>query len=489
MLSSLLAYLDDRKIAYQLHTKPDDFNWMEPGESQDNWIRAVLLQLDDSSEKSHAEAANVDLISAHRPESPQQMEQLLHRETPAHALLAILPANRMLDFNLLASHQQQTMRPLKGEEADRLMPEVAAGIRVPLPGYVDLPAIVDKAVAQLETIWFEAGDGDHYIEMSSSDFLEMHSSIAQLSFSFPLSTLYRPEGMHLRAEPHFSNLRIQGRIEDLSDLPPMPGIALDILALKSNRHACAKDLAEIVRKDPGLSAQVMGWANSAFYGYQGEIDSIETAISRVLGFDRVINLSLGIVLGNTLQVPSAGPLGLKNYWKQALLTANLAEKLSVEMNIQHRPTRGLVYLSGLLHNIGHLLLGHAFPPQFFVLNRFIEVNPHIQVSDIEKYVLGVTHEQIGAWLLKSWNLPAEICEATRWHHQEEYASPYAAYSNLIFLANHMLGTQFIGDSRPGNFPEAVLELLGLKKRHTESVWLSVGEYIPEVNSMARQLAA
>lgn len=488
MLSPLYTYLNSQAIPYQVHAKPADFSWMEPGENQDNWIRAVLLQDQNvGSEDALEKVSNTDLvtsISTSQQYTPQQVSSPTNR-----VFLAVLPANRMLDFNQLTSHYHNNMSLLKGSEADNYMTHVLSGIRVPLPGLFDLTAIIDENISNMDTVWFEAGDGEHYVEMSSADFLSIHQPMSSFSFSFPLSSLYLPEGTQMKADPHFADLRIQGRIEDLSDLPPMPGIALDILSLKSNRHACAKDLSDIVRQDPGLSAQVMGWAKSAFYGYRGEIDSIETAISRVLGFDRVINLSLGIVLGNTLQVPSEGPLGLNNYWKQALLTANLAEKLSLKMNVQNRPVRGLVYLSGLLHNIGHLLLGHAFPPQFFVLNRFIEVNPHIQVSDIEKYVLGVTHEQIGAWLLKSWNLPDEICEATRWHHQEEYASPYAAYSNLIFLANHMLGSQFIGDSRPGAFPDAVLELLGLSKQDAESVWLTMDEFIPEVDSMARQLAA
>jgi len=478
LLHSLVEFLNHKGVNYQVHLKPDDFNWMEPGESQENWLRAVLLS-------AEADAIDKHFLSSKNIEKAQQNIKSPQNEV----LLAILPASRMLDFNRLSLLKQQSMRPLIGEDADFLMQQAAPGFRVPLPEFFNLPAVIDEKIANMGKVWFEAGDKKHYIEMESADFLSLNNNSQLCNFSFPLSSLYLPEGTRTKGEHSFSDLRIQGRIEDLSDLPPMPNIALDILALKSNRHACAKDLAGIVAKDPGLSAQVMGWANSAFYGYRGDIDSIETAISRVLGFDRVINLSLGIVLGNTLQVPIAGPLGLNNYWKQALLTANLAEKLSLKMNVQNRPVRGLVYLSGLLHNIGHLLLGHAFPPQFFVLNRFIEVNPHIEVSEIEKYVLGVTHEQICAWLLKSWNLPEEICEATRWHHQEEYASPYAAYSNLIFLANHMLGAQFIGDARPGAMPGAILELLGLSKQDTESVWLTMDEFIPEVDSMAKQLAA
>jgi len=462
VLNDLYEFLNIKGFAYQVMKKPEDFNWMSPGENQDNWIRAVLLSEKVSDNKEM---------------------------TSDKVFIAVVPANRMLDLNQLSRITDTDIELLKGETADKLMPNVVSGIRLALPEFVKMDAIIDSSIFKMGALCFEAGDGKHYIEMESLDYIKIHQDFKCEDISYPISDLYLPEITPQKAQLNFSTMRIEGRISEIENLPTMPGIGLKILSLKSNRHACATDLAEIVLQDPSLAAQVVSWAKSAYYGYRGEVDSVETAISRVLGFDRVMNLALGIALGSTMKVPHEGPLGLKNYWRQALLTANLAEKLCMKMDIQSRPTQGLVYLSGLLHNIGHLLLGHSFQPQFFVVNRFIEANPHVAVSEIEKYVLGITHEQMGAKLLKQWNLPEEVIEATRWHHQEEYASQYAAYSNLILLATHLLGNQFIGDSRPGPFPVAVLELLGIQKHDVETVWYSMVEHIAELDYMASQLAA
>ncbi len=458
MLNRVKQLLDSQAVNYRIIEKLDDKPWLE---NINHWIRAVAMTTEDES------ALNQQFI-------------------------AILPFNHMLDFNLLTQALQTEIKPLQGESADNIFTKCKPGIRVPLAQLFGLDSILDSSIEKTEKVCFEVGDGLHYVEMKSTDFTSLCGLSNQCkpgNISFPIENLYLSNGIQDPGLRDFSSLRIQGRVEEINDLPPLPGVAIEIIELKANRFATAKDLAEIIQKDPSLSALIMGWANSAFYGFQGTITSLQQAISTVLGFDMVINLSLGISLSQTLKVPEEGPIGLNNYWKQAILCANLSEKLAMRMAPASRPHSGLVYLSGLLHNIGHLLLGHSFPPQFYVLNRFIEVNPHIEVSTIEKYLLGVNHEEIGAWLLTNWNLPVEIVDATRWHHQEEYASPNAAYSNLILLSNCMLGSLGIGDAKPTEIPQAVLELLGLTEKQALSAFQSMESYLPELESLALQLAA
>ena len=458
MLVRVKQFLDSRSVTYQIHEKGDEKPWLD---SINHWVRAVAMTTQEQS------ATNQQFI-------------------------AILPFNHMLDFNLLTQSLQQEIIPLQGEAADALFSRCATGIRVPLADLFELDSILDSSIQERQWVCFEVGDGAHYVEMKSNEFVSLcsGSDLCQIgNISFPIKNLYLSKGIKDPGLRDFSSLRIQGRVEQISDLPPIPSVAIEIIELKANRFATAGDLAKIIEKDPGLSALIMGWANSAYYGFQDKITSLNQAISTVLGFDMVINLSLGIALSQTLKVPAEGPIGLKNYWRQAVLSANLSEKLAMRMSPSVRPHSGLVYLSGLLHNIGHLLLGHSFPPQFFVLNRFIEVNPHIEVSTIEQYILGVSHEQIGAWLLTNWNLPAEIVDATRWHHQEEYASPNAVYSNLILLSNCMLGNLKVGDARPSEIPQAVLELLGLTENQALSAFQAMENYMPELESLALQLAA
>ena len=156
---------------------------------------------------------------------------------------------------------------------------------------------------------------------------------------------------------------------------------------------------------------------------------------------------------------------------------------------KHRPERGLAYLSGLLHNFGHILLGHLFPPQFYLINRYIEANPGIRVEDVEHFVMGVTHQEIGAWLMKNWHMPDELIVAVRWHHQEEFWSKHSVYSNLVLLAGRLLKRIELGDAVNHELPESVLELLNLDEEKVNESFNQLLEERETLDLMSKQLVA
>ena len=222
---------------------------------------------------------------------------------------------------------------------------------------------------------------------------------------------------------------LRRRIEQIYQLPPMPEMAQRILALRNDPDASIADLAAIVEMDPSLAAQVVRHATSPFYGYRGKIRSIHDAITRVLGFDLVMNMALGLAMGRSFRNPKDGPLGLRAFWRHAVYSACLAQALAREVPEDRRPEPGLAYLAGLLHNFGFLLLGHLFPPEFKLLNRLVAANPDKPVSALEKCVLGMGqaqdvldmgHAGIGAWLMQAWQMPEEIVVTLREHHDPEY---------------------------------------------------------------------
>src|SRR5690606_11120538 len=135
-----------------------------------------------------------------------------------------------------------------------------------------------------------------------------------------------------------------------------------------------------------------------------------------LGFDLVINLALGLSLGRSLSVPKEGPHGYAPYWQQSVVTASLCAELVRQIPTRLRPNQGLAYLCGLLHNFGYLVLGHVFPPQFTLVNRHIEANPHVNRMYVERHLLGLTREQISACLLQQWRMPDELIAAVRQQH-------------------------------------------------------------------------
>ena len=284
-------------------------------------------------------------------------------------------------------------------------------------------------------------------------------------------------------------LDIKPRIEKIDKLPPMPEMTQKIIRLSSDPNASVAALVKVVELDPSLAVQIMRYASSPFFGYQGKIDSVNTAIARVLGFSMVVNLALGMTAAKPFKIPRNVPLGLENFWRHAVFSAALVQAISSALNEELRPPAGLAYLSGLLHNFGHLLLGHLFKKEFLILNKFVASEPETPVVEIEKKILGTDHGQIGAWLMQAWKLPEEVVIATREHHNEDYNGPHAVYPQLVMLADHLLKGQGIGDAPDSNIPAAILDALELGEYQVTMLTNRVLEDCDALDRMAQQLAS
>jgi len=290
-------------------------------------------------------------------------------------------------------------------------------------------------------------------------------------------------------QPNKPLLDIKSRIARLKRLPPMPEMAQRIVQLNSNPDAKVKDLVSIVELDPSLTAQVMRYSSSPFFGYRGKVDSVHTAISRVLGYNMVMNLALGVTAARSFKIPKNVPLGLDYFWHHAVYSAAMVQALSSALPAEIRPPAGLAYLAGLLHNFGHLLLGHLFKQEFLLLNKCISREPKRAVVDIEKEVLGVDHTRIGAWLLKAWRMPDEIVVATREHHNEYYQGPHAVYSQLVMLSDLLLKQYDISNDGPAEIPDSIMQMLELGEYQVAAISRQVLGDSTGLNSMAMQLSA
>lgn len=260
---------------------------------------------------------------------------------------------------------------------------------------------------------------------------------------------------------------IEKRIEQVYELPTMPELGRRILLLQSDPNAGALQLANIVQLDPSLAAQVIRYASSAYYGYRGRINNIHDAISRVLGYDLVLNLALGLAAGRSFRIPDEGPLGLSRFWEHAMLSAVLAQKLGACVPGAQRPKSGYSYLCGLLHDFGVLLLGHLFLPEFKLLNRFAAAHPDKTLTELEGRLLGMGgardvlamgHARIGAWLMQAWKMPESVVVTLLEHHNPEYRGEHEVCVHLLQLCDFLLLHED-DVPEPGDLPEAHLSIL------------------------------
>jgi len=191
-----------------------------------------------------------------------------------------------------------------------------------------------------------------------------------------------------------------------------------------------------------------------------------------------------------------GPLGLKSFWRHATYNAQLSLLLAEKITpaVDHKR----VYQSGLLHNIGFLLFGHLFKPEFQLLNKLVQANPNTPISFLEKHaigmgqakhVLGMGHGHLGAWLMKSWNMPEEMIIAQQEHHSHDYTGKHWEYAAITLVANHLLKRVNIGDADSVELPGELMSRLGLTEKMASDLLFEMLEQATDLDLQASKSAA
>ncbi len=405
----------------------------------------------------------------------------------------VIPSNRILDLNRLSQQCGRQFSALSFDELTRLKNKFGIEDFPALPQVTQIDSLVDEHLLEEEQLFITSGDNHEWIKLPLDCFksLTTSSTIGQFSVPLPIPCYEQSPSQDLddvhAAIKQFTPLRIKQRLEETLDLPPLPETARKIIDLRVDPNADTTELAKVIEMDPGMAAQVVSWARSPYYGVKGEIKSVEDAVIRVLGFDLVINLALGLALGRTLSVPKEGPNGYAPFWQQAVMTAALMGELARLMPAKQRPNTGTAYLCGLLHNFGYLILGHVFPPQFSLVNRHIEANAHINRSLIEKHLMGLSREQVSSLLMQQWRMPEDVIVALRSQHNPNYDGDFSTCANLLYVAVRSLRSRGFGDGPWEEPNDEVFERLGISAEAAHTVTETLLEKIDDLGELIQML--
>ncbi len=332
----------------------------------------------------------------------------------------------------------------------------------PLPEAFGMRAIMDKSILDMEQVIFATGVPGLLISGSLEDFVQLQED----TWKSHRITMVNGKGNGTKSA-------MRSKVEKVDKLPAMPGLAAELIRIRNNPYAHASELAAVIEQDPSLAAQLLRYATSPLYAYQGKLESVEQAIVRVLGMDFVLDIAFGLALGKAFNNPKDGPLGLNSFWKHSVYCAALTQTLCNSIEFTRRPPAGMGYLAGLLHNFGFLLLGHIFPTQFVRLNKLVEENPERDILEMEREAVGVTHTEMGVWLMDAWDLPREIINAVSGHHDPEFHNAFSTYANLIYIANALLKRHGIGDAPGTDIPEKLLKEFKLTEEQCEAALATV----------------
>jgi HD-like signal output (HDOD) protein/prolyl-tRNA editing enzyme YbaK/EbsC (Cys-tRNA(Pro) deacylase) len=406
----------------------------------------------------------------------------------------IYPASHILDLNKLEAATSRQFWPLDKAKVAKIQQGLNLETIPALPQVTGLDTYVDEELLKLDSIEMWLNDTEH-LHIPMNDFQTLVSSArigsycATIPQQAPLSQQWAEADIsHINnVVRDFTQLRISQRLEETLDMPPMPETAQRIIDLRMDPDAETEELAKLVNKDPGLAAQVISWANSPYYGVANPIVNVQDAVVRVLGFDLVINLALGLSLGRTLDVPKDGPQGYTPFWQQSVYTAAMMSELVKALPPAYRPSQGIAYLCGLLHNFGFLILGHVFPPHFKMVNRHIEANPQINRYYLEQHLMKLTREQISSNLFHQWGLPEEVCTAIRYQNEPGYEGEHNVLSKMLYVSSRMLRQYDLNDAPFEPVSDELISALNIDPTKAEAALEKVMDCKDDLQDMARML--
>jgi putative nucleotidyltransferase with HDIG domain len=220
-------------------------------------------------------------------------------------------------------------------------------------------------------------------------------------------------------------LEIQGGKIELPVLPEAAGQIRDVVA----RGGGARDIVAVIEREPTLAAAVLRYANSVAYAGLKEITDLQQAVTR-LGFLAVEQTVLALSARNAFTGSDrADEQVYRRLWTHAIATALAARKLAPR-SASVRPET--VFLAGLLHDIGKVVVLRCAA----TLRRRDPARYSFEEGTLLEFFEAL-HCRVGDELCASWNIPGEIREVVRRHHDENLSGPNDLLVAIVQLASRM----------------------------------------------------
>ncbi len=207
--------------------------------------------------------------------------------------------------------------------------------------------------------------------------------------------------------------RLITRLSEAEDLPLLPETAFRLLNLTREEEADSEQVAEVIMSSPTLSARVLRYVNSPFYGMVRQVTSIHQAVV-ILGMDTIRDLVVGLAMVDLYFSQKTPRFNHRRFNELALQTGVASSLVAGRLGLP--PEEG--FIAGLLHDIGTLLLGRYYPD---VLTRILENKRETgnSIVEVEQRFTGLDHTVIGHWLASRWDLPDVYRKAIRHHHEPD----------------------------------------------------------------------
>jgi len=230
-------------------------------------------------------------------------------------------------------------------------------------------------------------------------------------------------------------------VEGVDKLVSLPEVCFLVNDLVNDPKSEIEQIGSVISQDPDLTARLLKLVNSSYYGFETPIDTVSRAVMMVglRELQHMVWASSAVESFKSLPPEDANMAG---FWRHSIFCAVVARILARECHVLH-PER--LFVTGLMHDIGRLLMYLKAPEASATIFDLEKENPEKKIEEIEREILGYDHADLGFALCASWGLPDSIGTAIGYHHAPTKTDEYKLESTILYVANLMAHALEIGD--------------------------------------------
>jgi serine/threonine protein kinase len=198
------------------------------------------------------------------------------------------------------------------------------------------------------------------------------------------------------------------RMKRKSDFPALSQSVRSINAMSDASDRSVNQMAGVIVKDFALTNKILKVVNSAYYGrFSGHIGTVSRAVV-VLGTQAIRSLAASLIFFEHIENKQQAGY-LRELVSSAMFRATMAQNVASEID-QHEVEE--YFLTGLLSDLGKILVAFYLPEEAKEIERLIEVEGKEAVA-VQHAVLGVSFEKIGIEIAKQWNFPKSLTDSLK----------------------------------------------------------------------------
>lgn len=231
-------------------------------------------------------------------------------------------------------------------------------------------------------------------------------------------------------------MSVEDVLLDMDRLVSLPASCARVNEMVDDPDSSAADIGRVIAQDTALTARLLRIANSPFYGFSAQIDTVSRAVA-VLGVQQIRSLLLATSARQAFEGIPNQLVSMQSFWEHSIYCALAARTLAQE-GMKHQ--RESLFVAGLLHDVGSLVLYYRLPD---LSRQALEMarkghQQGRQVYQAERELMGLDHAEVGGGLLRIWGLPSLLSDCVACHHDPLQAGKrHVAEVALVHIANSL----------------------------------------------------